>query len=77
LTQQLVTAGVMLHVTLIEWCARVGAIVFHILVGKQLFADWRTSAIASILLYLLVYCLIRIAFAWPQAGRPKGEPELF
>lgn len=77
MTQHLVTAGVILRVTAIEWCARAGAILFHIVIGKQLFADWGTSAIASILLYLLAYSLIRIVLAWPQAGRQEAEPAFF
>lgn len=77
MAQHLATGGTTAAVRLIEWGARAGAILFHIIVGKRLFEDWGRSIVASLLLYLLVYSLIRIAVAWRWAGRAADEPAYF
>jgi hypothetical protein len=77
MAQRLATGGTAAALHLIEWGARLGAVIFHILVGKRLFDDWGRSIVASLLLYLLVYSLIRVAVAWRWAGRASDEPAYF
>ena len=65
--QHLATAATFLNIGVIEWGARGAAIIFHIAVGRQIFASWTASAVASLFLYVLGYGLARTLLAYRHA----------
>jgi hypothetical protein len=65
--QHFATAATFLNIGAIEWGARAAAIVFHITVGRTIFASWTASAVASLFLYVLGYGLVRTLLAYRHA----------
>jgi hypothetical protein len=65
--QHFVTAATFLNIGIIEWGARGAAIIFHIAIGRNIFASWTASAVASLFLYVLGYGLARTLLAYRDA----------
>ena len=75
--QHLATGFAWLQTGRIEWGVRVAAILFHLALSQRLFADRGEGLIAAILLYALVYSLVRAVLALRRVGPAEPRPETF
>lgn len=75
--QHFATAPAYLATGLVEWASRVAGILFYFTAGKALFETDGQGLIAAILLYVLVYSVVRTILAARQLPRRGEEPPAY